>query len=183
MIYLSSFSKVLFPGLRIGWLAAPRPATRQLALVKQAVDLHSSTAGQFLLERFIRDGHYGRHLQRVRGEYARRRDLMDDALTGEAPAGVTWTSPQGGFYIWCRLPDPIRQSRLLAKAAEQRVSYLPGSACFADEPGANHVRLNFTFAPADEIRPGVARLTEALRAAARRLGADRHQGEATPPIV
>ncbi|OYV98074.1 MAG: hypothetical protein B7Z68_01870 [Acidobacteria bacterium 21-70-11] len=183
VIYLSSFSKVLFPGLRIGWLAAPRPAARQLALAKQAMDLHSGTAGQFLIDRLIRGGHYVRHLQRVRTEYVRRRDLMHEALTEEAPAGVTWTRPQGGLYFWCRFPDPIRQSQLLARAAEQRVSYLPGDACFPDEPGANHLRLNFTFPPAEEIRPGVARLMGALRAAARRPGAGMHQGEATPPIV
>ncbi len=183
VIYLSSFSKVLFPGLRIGWLAASRPATRQLALVKQAVDLHSSTAGQFLLERFIRDGHYARHVQRVRREYARRRDLMHDALTEEAPAGVSWTKPAGGFYVWCRLPDAIRQSQLLAKASERRVAYLPGNACFADEPGANHLRLNFTFAPPDRIPEGIARLADALRAAARRAGAGGRGEGATPPIV
>jgi DNA-binding transcriptional MocR family regulator len=108
---------------------------------------------------------------------------MHEALTEEAPAGVTWTRPQGGFYFWCRFPDPIRQSQLLARAAEQCVSYLPGDACFPDEPGANHLRLNFTFPPAEEIRPGVARLMGAMRAAARRPGAGMHQGEATPPIV
>lgn len=183
VIYLSSFSKVLFPGLRIGWLAAPRPAARQLALVKQAVDLHSSTAGQYLLERFLRDGHYARHVKAVRPEYARRRDIMHESLTAEAPSGVTWTKPQGGFYFWCRFPDGIRQSQLLGKAAELRVSYLPGDACVAGEPGANHFRLNFTFAPPDLIRDGVARLMEALRVMARRPQGGKPEGEATPPIV
>ncbi len=183
VIYLSSFSKVLFPGLRVGWLAAPRPAARQLALVKQAVDLHSSTAGQYLLERFLRDGHYTRHVKAVRAEYTRRRDLMHASLTAEAPAGVTWTRPEGGFYFWCRFPDTIRQSHLLAKAAELRVSYLPGDACVAGEPGGNHLRLNFTFPPPEQIADGVARLMEALRSAARRPEAGAAFGEATPPIV
>jgi DNA-binding transcriptional MocR family regulator len=183
VIYLSSFSKVLFPGLRIGWLAAPRPAARQLALAKQTVDLHSSTAGQFLLERFLRDGHYARHVKAVRIEYAKRRDLMHESLTEEAPPEVTWTRPEGGFYFWCRFPDGIRQSQLLAKAAELRVSYLPGDACVAGEPGANHLRLNFTFAPPGQIRDGVARLMEALRVAVRRPQAGKPEGAATSPIV
>ena len=183
VIYLSSFSKVLFPGLRIGWLAAPRPAARQLALVKQTVDLHSSTAGQYLFERFLRDGHHARHVKAVRAEYARRRDLMHQALAAEAPPGVTWTKPEGGFYFWCRFPDAIRQSHLLAKAAELRVSYLPGDACVAGEPGSNHLRLNFTFPTPDQIADGVGRLMEALRSAAARAESGLPEGEATPPIV
>jgi DNA-binding transcriptional MocR family regulator len=137
VIYFSSFSKVLFPGLRIGWLAAPRPAARQLALAKQTVDLHSSTVGQFLLDRFVRDGHYARHVKRVRAEYTHRRDLMDEALRTEAPAGVSWTKPEGGFYFWLRFPDGIRQSQLLARAAELNVSFLPGKPA-TRTAGENH---------------------------------------------
>ncbi len=183
VVYLSSFSKVLFPGLRVGWLAGARPAVRQLALAKQAMDLHSSTAGQFLLDRLVRGDRWQKHLETVRSEYARRRDAMHTALAEEAPAGVSWTRPQGGFYFWCRFPDHVRQSQLLARAAQQRVSYLPGDACFPDEPPANHLRLNFTFPPPEEIRPGVARLMTALRASARKPDGDRRRGEATPPIV
>jgi len=88
---------------------------------------------------------------------------------------------RGGFYFWCRFPDGIRQSQLLAKAAELRVSYLPGDACVAGEPGANHLRLNFTFAPPGQIRDGVARLMEALRVAVRRPQAGKPEGAATSP--
>jgi DNA-binding transcriptional MocR family regulator len=183
VIYLSSFSKVLFPGLRIGWLVAPRPAARQFALAKQAVDLHSSTVGQFLLDRFVRDGHYARHVKAVRTEYALRRDLMDEALRAEAPSGVSWAKPAGGFYYWLSFPDAIRQSQLLARAAELRVSFLPGDACYADEPGENRLRLNFTFAPPEKIRDGVGRLMEAFRLAASGAGTGRQEGAATPPIV
>jgi DNA-binding transcriptional MocR family regulator len=183
VIYLSSFSKVLFPGLRIGWLAAPRPAARQLALAKQAADLHSSTAGQFVLDRFVRAGHYARHIAGLRPEYTRRRDLMHDVLRRSAPREVAWNRPEGGFYFWLRVPDGIRQVHLLGLAAERRVSYLPGDACFADEPGANYLRLNFTLAAPEQIREGVTRLMDALRLAARSAGAGRQPGEATPPIV
>jgi DNA-binding transcriptional MocR family regulator len=183
VIYLSSFSKVLFPGLRIGWLAAPRPAARQLALAKQAADLHSSTAGQFVLDRFVRAGHYARHVASLRSAYAERRDLMHEVLAGCAPGGVTWTRPQGGFYFWVHIPGAVRQSDLLALAAERRVSYLPGDACFADEAGANYLRLNFTLAAPAQIREGVERLMDALRATTRRTFGDRQTGSATPPIV
>jgi DNA-binding transcriptional MocR family regulator len=183
VIYFSSFSKVLFPGLRIGWVVAARPVTRQLALAKQTVDLHSSTVGQFILDRFVSDGHYVRHLKAVRAEYSRRRDLMEEALRAEAPAGVSWRKPEGGFYFWLGFPDAIRQSQLLARAAELRVSFLPGDACYPEEPGENHLRLNFTFAPPERIRDGVARLMEALRLAARGAVPGTRDGAATPPIV
>ncbi len=182
VIYLSSFSKALFPGLRIGWLAAPRTATRQLALAKQAVDLHSSTTGQYVLERFVRAGHYASHVAAVRREYARRRDLMHDALTSEAPAQVAWNRPDGGFYFWLRVPDGVRQARLLSLAAERGVSYLPGDACFAEEPGANYIRLNFTLPTPAQIREGVASLMEALRKAGG-TATEPHEGAGTPPIV
>jgi DNA-binding transcriptional MocR family regulator len=183
VIYLSSFSKVLFPGLRIGWLAAPRPAARQLALAKQTADLHSSTAGQLVLDRFVRAGHYASHVDMVRGEYTRRRDLMHEVLRRTAPREVAWTKPEGGFYFWLRVTDGLRQAHLLALAAERRVSYLPGDACFADEPGANYLRLNFTLAAPEQITEGVTRLMEALRLAASSAGTERQTGEATPPIV
>ncbi|MFI5167005.1 MAG: PLP-dependent aminotransferase family protein [Thermoanaerobaculales bacterium] len=183
VLYLSSFSKVLFPGMRIGFVAAPRVAVRQLALAKQAMDLHSSTSGQFLLERFIRDGHYARHVKMVRGHYQRRRDFMDAALRREAPGDVSWIKPTGGFYFWCRFPNGIAQARLLAKAAEGGVSYLPGDTCFATEPSDNYLRLNFTFPAPEEIGEGVKRLMDAVRAVAckprRAAGGD----GGTPPIV
>ncbi len=183
VIYLSSFSKVLFPGLRIGWLAAPRQATRQLALAKQAVDLHSSTTGQFVLDRFVRAGHYASHVAAVRREYAKRRDLMHETLKDHAPAQVAWNRPEGGFYFWLRIPDGVPQARLLAHAAERRVSFLPGDACFAEDPGANFIRLNFTLASPTQIREGVARLMEALRRTGTGAVAGRQEGAATPPIV
>ncbi len=183
VIYVSSFSKVLFPGLRIGWLVAPRAAALQLALAKQTADLHSSTAGQFLLDRFLRDGHYATQVKKVRVEYARRRDLMDEALRAEAPGEVSWSKPEGGFYFWLGFPDAVRQSELLARAAKLRVSFLPGDACFADEPGENRLRLNFTFPPPGQIHDGVARLMEAVRVAAGSSTGARREASATPPIV
>jgi len=182
VIYLSSFSKVLFPGLRLGWVVAPRPVARQLVLAKQAVDLHSSTLGQWWLDRFVRAGHLARHVVQVRQAYAARRDVMDEALRSFASTSLTWQRPTGGFYFWCRLAEGMSHTRLLARAAERRVSFLPGAACFFAEGGEDHIRLNFTFPGPEEIREGVCRLGEALRTVASSVHQRGSHG-GTPPIV
>jgi DNA-binding transcriptional MocR family regulator len=183
VLYLSSFSKVLFPGLRIGFMVAPRPVLRQLVLVKQAVDLHSNTPGQWVLERFLREGHYVRHVATVRSAYGARRDAMVEALSAYAPAGVRWTVPAGGFYVWCALPPAAPERRLLALAAERGVSYLPGSACFPGEPAAPFARLNFTFSPPGTLRLGVSRLMEALERTVADRPARAVEESGTRPIV
>ena len=181
VLYLGSFSKVLFPGLRVGWMVAPRTVLRQLVLAKQALDLHSSTPGQWLIDRLLRGGYYRPHLDRVREAYRHRRDVMLDALR-QAPSELSWRRPAGGFYVWCRFPRTISQSRLIGEAASRRVSYLPGTACFVDDPGDNHLRLNFTFSTPEAIRTGVGRLLEAFRAVAAEPRAT-DGGGGTPPIV
>jgi DNA-binding transcriptional MocR family regulator len=183
VLHLSSFSKVLFPGLRLGFLVAPRPVVRQLCLAKQAVDLHSSTAGQWLVHRFLRDGHYERHVRTIRAAYVERRTAMEQALRGAGVPGLTWNTPAGGFYFWCRVPRAVPEAQLLARAAEAGVAYLPGAACFAEEPPAHHLRLNFSYPDSDQIREGVRRLAAALhRVAADPVPRARAAGE-TPPIV
>ncbi len=183
VVYLSSFSKILFPGLRLGWIAAPRPVIRQLALTKQSVDLHSNTLGQWMVERFITEGLFSRHLEASRTEYARRRDAMIEALEGEAAEGFTWNRPQGGFYVWCTYPETVSPSALMQEAAQEHVAFLPGGASFVGDPGQNHIRLNFTYCEPARIREGIARLMRAYRAvAAKPRSAERLQG-GTPPIV
>jgi DNA-binding transcriptional MocR family regulator len=182
VIYLSSFSKVVSPALRVGFLVAPRPALRQLALVKQASDLNSSTLGQAVLDRFIHEGHYARHLERVRRAYRERRNAMQHALERADVAGLQWTMPGGGFYFWCRLPDRVAESTLIAHASEARVSFLPGSACFHDDPAHAYIRLNFSFPTPAEIREGVSRLASALRRSTRGARAA-VRAAAAPPII
>jgi DNA-binding transcriptional MocR family regulator len=162
VIYLSSFSKILFPGLRLGWLVAPSQVVRQLALAKQSTDLHSNTFGQWILDRFIRDGCFTDHVKTVREAYASRRDVMLETLRASAPPVLSWTEPEGGFYIWCTFSSGIPPGRLLARAARERVAYLPGAACYAEAPTDNHLRLNFTFPDPEQIREGVCRLMRAL---------------------
>lgn len=183
VIHLSSFSKVLFPGLRLGWIAAPKPLVRQLALVKQTVDLHSGTLGQWIVEGFLSSGLFAKHLSRTRAAYRQRRDVLLSALEAEAIPGLSWRRPEGGFYVWCRLPEDVPPGRLLAQAAEERIAFLPGAASYVEEPATSSIRLNFTYAPEDELREGARRLGRALRAAQ----AEPHRGRsavvATRPIV
>lgn len=183
VLYLSTFSKLLFPGLRLGWMAAPAPVIHRLALVKQTVDLHSSTPAQWLLERFIRDGHLEKHVARMRGVYAEKRDRMHHALTRCAPDGFTWRRPDGGFYLWCRLPERVDRSRLLARAAEAGVSFLPGWFCFHQDPGASHLRLNFSNPSPEQIESGIPRLIDAVRAGMTRPPTVDRETIGTPPIV
>jgi len=183
VIYLSTFSKVLFPGLRLGWLVAPRPVIRQLVLEKQSMDLHSNTPGQWVMERFLRSGRFAAHLQRLQQVYARRRDAMEEALQRHAPPGLEWQRPHGGFYFWCRVPEGIERTRLLAMAVDLGVSFLPGWSCYPDPPGEPYLRLNFSCPPPEQIREGVARLMQALREALSRARVPRRQEAGTRPIV
>jgi DNA-binding transcriptional MocR family regulator len=183
VLHLSSLSKVLFPGLRVGWLVAPPAVVRQLALVRQTLDLHTCTLSQWIAERFLRGGHFARHLSLVRPEYARRRDTLIEALAAEAPEGLTWTRPQGGFYVWCRLPRAVSSGRVLAEAARERVAVLPGAVCFPGEAEANFARLNFTCASTAAIREGAARFARAVRAVAAEPPVRPEETEGMRPIV
>jgi DNA-binding transcriptional MocR family regulator len=182
VIYLSTFSKVLFPGMRLGYLIAPRPMVRQLVLAKQSVDLHSNTLGQWLLDRFLREGHFDAHLRTLRGAYVTRRDAMRQALERGRQSATSWSVPSGGFYFWCRLPDGVEQSMLLTRAAERGVVYLPGWSCFSDEPSQAFARLNFSYATEDQISQGVARFLDAVGEASSQV-TPRSQASGTPPVV
>ena len=182
VIHVSSFSKVLSPGLRIGWVAAPRPLFHQLVLAKQLSDLHAPTLSQLLIERLLTSGEFFRHVRSLREAYARRRDAMAEALGAEAPEGVSWTKPAGGFYFWCRLPD-VPQAALLARAGEEQVSYLPGVFCFVHEPAEHRVRLSYSHCPADQIHEGVARLMRAVRRMPRTSEPMRVRMAETQPFV
>ncbi|NIM20782.1 MAG: aminotransferase class I/II-fold pyridoxal phosphate-dependent enzyme [Candidatus Latescibacteria bacterium] len=183
VLYLSTFSKILFPGLRIGWLVAPRPVINQFVLVKQAVDLHSNTPGQWIMDRFMRDGRYEPHINSARNVYARRRDMMEEALIRHQIPDFTWRKPTGGFYFWCRLPDDVERSQLLTQAAEAGVSFLPGWPCFAFGTDESHVRLNFSYASPEQISEGVARLMAVVQRATFEPPLARRAQIGTSPIV
>ncbi len=183
VLYQSTFSKALFPGLRIGYLVVPPVVLRQLALAKQGADLHANSFSQYLLERFVRDGHFATHIEKTKTAYRRRRDRMASALLRDEGLGLEFAIPRGGFYIWCRLPDGVEQSGLLAKAAARGVVFLPGRACYPTEPTENCLRLNFSHASEEAIDVGIERLLETVREAIV-LGPTRQSdGIATSPVV
>jgi 2-aminoadipate transaminase len=162
VVHLGTFSKVLSPGLRVGWVVAPRPVTERLVLAKQGADLHTDGLAQRAVVRFCRHNDLDAHVRTLRAAYRERRDAMLAALADVMPAGTAWTRPAGGMFLWVTLPDGIQAGPLLAEAIERRVAFVPGSAFHVDGGGASSLRLNFTNSPPDRIREGVARLAAAL---------------------
>jgi DNA-binding transcriptional MocR family regulator len=162
VIYLSTFSKILFPGLRLGWVAAPRPVVERLSQIKQLADLHCSTLIQGAVYEFCQRGALDKHLDRVRDLYRQRRDAMLAALTKHGPAGLEWDEPQGGFNLWCRLPPGLKARQLMAEAARQSVALVPGEVFYPDGGGQEEMRLNFSCPPVALIEEGVQRLGVAI---------------------
>lgn len=163
VIYLSTFSKVLSIGLRIGWVAAPQQVIKKFSYLKQMTDLHVNTPCQYMLSEFLSQGCYEKHLTRVRKEYGEKMKLMNEALEKYKLPQVYWDKPEGGFYIWCRLPDYVTNNRLVSKAAEKGVVYLPGEIFYPDgTQGESFIRLNFTFTSPSNITEGIKRLMDAL---------------------
>jgi 2-aminoadipate transaminase len=163
VIYLSTFSKNIYSGLRLGWMVAHKKIIREFASAKQLMDLHSNSLSQWIVERFIESGSLEEHLVKVCREYKTRRDIMYDALLKYAPTDLIWNRPMGGYYIWCRLPEGVSAIKLISKAAEYKVSFVPGSPFFASGQGDDYIRLNFTYARVNEIDEGVKRLCLAMK--------------------
>jgi DNA-binding transcriptional MocR family regulator len=186
VIYLSTFSKILFPGLRLGWVAAPRPVIERLSQIKQLADLHCSTLIQGAVHEFCQRGALDRHLDRVRDLYRQRRDAMLAALADVAPSGLEWDEPQGGFNLWCRLPSGLKARQLMAEAARQRVALVPGEVFYPDGGGQEEIRLNFSCPPVAQMEEGVRRLGLALTALLKKRKRAEEQYEvefAAQPIV
>lgn len=162
VIYLSTFSKILFPGIRIGFMAAPRPVIHQFAMFKQLQDLHANSISQWIVERFLKSGRYDEHVQRLCREYREKRDIMIEALMASPVSGLEFIKPTGGFYLWCRLPEGVPNMMLLNTAAEMGVSYVPGTAFYLGGRGGHYMRLNFTFPSIEAIPIGIARLKSAI---------------------
>ncbi len=162
VIYLSTVSKMLFPGFRIGWIAAPRPVIDRLALMKQIVDLDTNPLAQWAVWAFFERDLIGPHLERLIKTYPVRRDRMIAALERHAAQAMEWSRPAGGFYLWCRLHDGLRSRDLLAEAAREGVAIAPGESFYPDGEGETTLRLNFTLPTDDEIDEGVVRLSRAI---------------------
>jgi 2-aminoadipate transaminase len=165
VIYLSTFSKTLAPGLRLGWVVAPTDVVRRMVQAKQGTDLHTSTFDQRVAHEVARGGFIDRHVRRIRAVYRRRRDLMLACLERGFPdpsMGVRWTRPQGGLFLWMILPERIDTGVLLERAIREKVAFVPGAAFHPLGGGRNTLRLNFSNAGEPMIEEGMTRLCRAI---------------------
>ncbi|KJS18311.1 MAG: transcriptional regulator [Peptococcaceae bacterium BRH_c4b] len=163
VIYLSTFSKIVYSGLRLGWMVAHKKIVKRFAASKQIMDLHSGSLSQWIIDKFITNGGLARHIPKVCREYMVKRDAMYEALSKYAPKGLIWNRPGGGYYIWCKLPEKVSAAKLVSKAAERKVVFVPGTPFFTTDRGDDFIRLNFTFAALKDIEEGVKRLCEAMK--------------------
>ncbi|HAL60794.1 MAG TPA: aminotransferase [Chloroflexi bacterium] len=162
VIYMSTFSKTLAPGLRLGWVVAPEGVVGRLVQAKQGADLHTSTLTQMLAYEVVRTGFLDGHVRELRKVYRERRDVMLKAMEEHFPEGVRWTRPQGGLFLWVTVPEEIDTAELLEEAVEEKVAFVPGSAFFADGQGHNTMRLNFSNAQPEMIQEGIRRLGKVI---------------------
>jgi DNA-binding transcriptional MocR family regulator len=162
-IYCGSFSKTLAPGLRVGWVVAAKPVIAQMVLLKQAADLQTATINQIAVNHVAR-AIFDPHVASLRKVYGARLNAMLTALETHMPQGVTWTSPEGGMFVWVTLPTSMSGKDLLENALVQKVAFVPGAAFYADGATTNTIRLNFSMSDEDVIDKGIARLADVIRA-------------------
>ncbi|MFP3401977.1 MAG: PLP-dependent aminotransferase family protein [Acidilobus sp.] len=155
VIYLGTFSKILAPGLRLGYMIADRQLTRAVELAKQMVDLHSSTLSQYIALYAIREGVVDKTIEKARKAYKEKRDVMVDALEEYMPEGSHWFKPKGGLFAFIYLPEGVDTADMLPTAIDRGVAYVPGRNFFSDGSGANAMRINFSYLSPDKLRTGI----------------------------
>lgn len=184
VIAVGTFSKILFPGLRVGWIVAPPEVLERLIVAKRVSDFHTSALIQAAIYHFCRRRMLDRHMERMRVEYRRRRDTLLEALSRYAPPDITWTHPQGGFSLMMTLPQGFDAQSLLPEAAHAGVLYTPGTLFYVDGGGRHQLRLSFSETPVERIAEGVKRLSNVIGAALHRgqraRSTARQEG---PPLV
>ena len=164
VVHMGSFSKVLTPGIRLGYVVAPLPLLRRLELAKQAADLHTSQLTQMVVHEVIKDGFLDTHVPTIRTLYANQCQAMLDAMAACFPAGVSWTRPEGGMFIWVTLPPHIDAMVLFEQAIAARVAFVPGAPFYANRPETNTLRLSFVTVSPERIREGIAILGKLIAA-------------------
>jgi 2-aminoadipate transaminase len=162
VIYLGTFSKIFAPGLRLGWVTAPKPILAKILLVKQAADLCGSNFAQVTAERYFKGTRWRRVLRGLTDTYSERRDAMLAALEEHFPVEARWTKPDGGFFVWVELPRFVDCNAMLAEAVERGVTYAPGDGFYPDGRGRNCMRLAFCYAEPEAINEGIRRLAEVV---------------------
>ena len=163
-VYMGSFSKILAPGIRLGYVIAPAALRAKLVQAKQATDLHTSTLAQMAAYEVVKDGFLNGHIPTIRKLYSDQCQAMLGALSRHMPEGVRWNSPKGGMFLWAELPKGMDAAALLAKAVENNVAFVPGMPFFAANPSIEALRLAFVTVPPPRIEEGVKRLAELIRA-------------------
>jgi 2-aminoadipate transaminase len=164
IIYMGSFSKVLTPGIRLGYVVAPRPLLRKLEQAKQAADLHTAQLTQMVVYEVIKDGFLDEHIPTIRKLYSDQCNVMLDALHKYFPPGVTWNKPDGGMFLWVRLPKHIDSMGLSTEAIAQNVAFVPGTPFYAGTPETNTMRLSFVTVPPARIDEGIEKLGKLIAA-------------------
>jgi len=162
VMYLGTFSKILSPGIRLGWVVAPPPVLEKINLGKQATDLCTSTLSQLMVQAYFAEGRWRDYVDSLTEIYRGRRDTMLDALADHFPPQADWTRPSGGLFIWATLPDFIDTTDLLARALQENVAFVPGEAAFLDGRGRNAMRLNFSGSDEGAIHEGIRRIGEVV---------------------
>lgn len=163
VIYLSTFSKILSPGIRLAWVIAPAEVIRMLVMAKQGTDLHTATFNQMVAYEVSRGGFLDRHVWLIRRVYGERRNVMLDAMAEFFPKEARWTHPQGGLFLWGILPEEMDAKQLFKAAIEQNVAFVPGEYFYARGGGLNTMRLNFSNATPENIRLGIERLGRVIK--------------------
>lgn len=164
VIHMGSFSKVLTPGIRLGYVVAPIPLVQKLEQAKQAADLHTAQLTQMVVYEAVKDGFLQEHIPTIRHLYSDQCQVMLEALKTYFPAGISWTKPEGGMFIWVTLPEHIDTMQLLAEAVAEKVAFVPGAPFYANNPQSNTLRLSFVTVPPEKIREGVQRLAKLIAA-------------------
>ncbi len=165
VIYVSTFSKTIAPGFRLGWVVAPSEIFNRMLIIKQASDLHTSSFDQRVAFGYLTSGKQPEHLARIRAAYGERFGILYAALREQLPAGYSWTKPEGGMFLWVTGPAELDALKLLERAIEQKVAFVPGRDFFPGDGGKNHLRLNFSNSTPERLREGVRRLAGLCRSA------------------
>jgi 2-aminoadipate transaminase len=155
---MSTFSKLLAPGLRLAWVIAPPQVIRKLVMTKQAADLHTATFNQLVAYEVGKGGYIDEHVKTIRAIYKERRDVMLDTMAEVFPSEARWTHPKGGMFLWGILPEGMDAAKVLKVAIEKKVAFVPGFAFHPNGGGENTMRLNFSFSQPEIIREGITRL-------------------------
>ncbi len=163
VIYLSTFSKTLAPGIRLAWVTAPIEVIQKMVQAKQGADLHTPTFNQMVAYEVGRNGFLDQHAQVIRNVYRERRDVMLDTMEEHMPSGVKWTHPEGGLFLWATLPENLSSTKVLEDSIMQKVAFVPGASFYPCGGGTNTMRLNFSNATPEKINEGISRLARVIQ--------------------